>query len=284
LAVKNVGKADRDDRGYALLREHYLIERELADKLRAANREERRHLYRSVYNELFERVPLHPGLIRKGSTEDTKIAVSSQLRFLRRFLRKDQTFLELGPGDCALSFAVAPMVQKVYAVDVSSTIAENPATPANFELIISDGCAIDVPPNSVDLVYSNQLLEHLHPDDALEQLQNVYRVLKPGGKYVCITPNRLNGPHDISRNFTDTATGFHLREYTVGEGSGLFYRAGFSRVSAFFGVKGRFFRLSISVFKSFETMLEMLPSALRKLVANNLPCRLFLPVRLVATR
>jgi predicted SAM-dependent methyltransferase len=34
---------------------------------------------------------------------------------------------------------------------------------------------------SVDLAYSNQLMEHLHPDDASEQLANVYRALKPGG-------------------------------------------------------------------------------------------------------
>ncbi len=284
MTFKNAGEPVRNVRTQEQLREHYLIERELADKLRAASREERRTLYRSVYDELFKRVPLHPGLTRKASPEATQVAVSNQLRFLRRFLRRDHTFLEVGPGDCALSFAVAKMVQKVYAVDVSSAIAENPSTPANFELIISDGSSINVLPNSIDLAYSNQLLEHLHPDDALEQLQNVHRALKPGGKYVCITPNRLDGPHDISRYFTETATGFHLREYTIGEGSDLFRRAGFARVSAFFGVKGRFIRLPVRFFGSFETLLGTLPSSFRRLVASNLPFRLLLPVRLVATK
>jgi len=60
--------------------------------------------------------------------------------------------------------------------------------PANFTLIISDGCSIPAQRNSVDVAYSNQLMEHLHPDDALEQVHNVLDVLKPGGVYICITP------------------------------------------------------------------------------------------------
>lgn len=186
-----------------------MIERELADKRRAANREEPRHLYRFVYDELYERVPFHPGLTRKVSPEGTRLAVSA---FLRRFHHKDQTFLELGPGDCALSFAVPSIVHKVYAVDVSSRITESSATPPNFKLIISEGCGLDIPPDTLDLVYSYQALEHVHPDDVIEQLQSVYRSPKPGGKYVRITLNRLDGPHDISRYFTRAATGFHLRE------------------------------------------------------------------------
>ena len=273
-----------DDRGIEQLREHYLIERELAAKLRNATREERRNLYGSVYDELFRRVPLHPGLIRKKSPQDTQIAVSGQLRFLRRFLKKDITFLELGPGDCSLSFAVAPMVRKVYAVEVSATFAENAAPPPNFELILTNGCSIDVPPNSVDVAYSNQLLEHLHPEDALEQLQNLHRVLKPGGIYVCITPNRLNGPHDISRNFTEVATGFHLREYTIGDMDEVFRQSGYSRISSYIGLKGKFCKLPLITFKSIETSLALLPSYWRKSLANSLPLRLFMTNRVVATK
>ena len=44
------------------LREHYLIERELADRLRSAPRSERGALYSELYDELFRRVPYHPML------------------------------------------------------------------------------------------------------------------------------------------------------------------------------------------------------------------------------
>ena len=44
------------------LRHHYEVERELADRLRSASREERKQLYAGVYDELFRRVPDHPQL------------------------------------------------------------------------------------------------------------------------------------------------------------------------------------------------------------------------------
>ena len=50
----------QDNRTQEELLEHYKIEKELASKLRNASKEERKHLYTSLYDELFKRVPLHP--------------------------------------------------------------------------------------------------------------------------------------------------------------------------------------------------------------------------------
>ena len=107
---------------------------------------------------------------------------------------------------------LAKYVQRVYAIDVSDEISGKTKLPHNCNLILSDGTSIPVDPGSVDIAYSNQLMEHLHPDDAVEQLYHIHEALKPGGMYICITPNRLCGPHDISRSFDDTPRGFHLRE------------------------------------------------------------------------
>ncbi len=49
-----------DNRPPAMLRQHYEVEKELADRLRHATREERRILYGTVYDELYQRVPHHP--------------------------------------------------------------------------------------------------------------------------------------------------------------------------------------------------------------------------------
>ncbi len=103
----------------------------------------------------------------------------------------------------------------VHAIDVSPTIVEMTDLPANVHVHLSDGREIPVADGSIDLAYSNQLLEHLHPDDALTQTSNVFAALRPGGAYVCLTANRLSGPHDISMYFDPEATGFHLREYTT---------------------------------------------------------------------
>ena len=64
------------------------------------------------------------------------------------------------------------------------------------------------------IAFSNNFFERLHPDDAMDHLLHINRVLVKGGTYMCMTENRLNGPHDISKYFSNVAKGFHLKEYT----------------------------------------------------------------------
>jgi SAM-dependent methyltransferase len=272
------------DRTVQQLREQYEIEKELANRLRIASPQERRHLYSEVYDELYQRVPHHPQLTRKSSPHETAKAVSSQMRFVKRFLGKDTTFMEVGAGDCALSFAVAQFTKMVYAVDVSETITRNSRPPRNFQLILSDGCSIPAPRESVNVCYSNSLMEHLHADDALEQLKNIVKVLVPGGVYICITPNRLTGPSDISRYFDTVATGFHLKEYTRTELSDLFKAVGFSRISLYVGGKGRYLRLPVLPITCCEGLLSALPGTLRRTIGDRLAFRLLLESRLVGTK
>lgn len=262
------------------LREHYEIERGLADQLRSASQTERRTLYTSLYDELYRRVPYHPQLVRKISPRERDEMIQSQMKLLAKLLNKDTTYLEVGPGDCALAFAVAKTVKKVYAVDVSETITESSRIPENFELMISDGCSIPVPENSVDVVFSNQLMEHLHPDDANEQLKNIFDCLAPGGTYLCVTPNRLNGPHDISQHFDNEATGFHLKEYTVFQLSKLFKEIGFSKMRQFVGFKGRYFKIPIFPVVICERLLDLLPNGLKKKLAGTTPVRQLIDVHL----
>lgn len=71
---------------------------------------------------------------------------------------------------------------------------------------------MNVPPlaglgdNTFDFVISFQVIEHIE-DDA-EFLKEIHRVLKPGGQFICTTPNK---PMSITRN------PWHVREYTVEE-------------------------------------------------------------------
>jgi SAM-dependent methyltransferase len=253
------------------IREHYEIEKELAGRLRHAPREERLHLYSCLYDELYQRVPLHSMLTRKSSAARTEMMVRLQMRFLRSFLKKATSFLEVGPGDCALSFEVCKLVKDVYAVDVSEEITKSSRTPSNFHLLISDGCSVPVPSESIDLAYSYMVMEHLHPDDAFDQLQNICRALIPGGTYVCITPNRLTGPHDISKYFDEFATGFHMKEYTTLELSDLFRKVGFSRVSAYVGARGNYVHLPVALIALCEMFLDKLRFVARKIFRVHLP-------------
>lgn len=274
----------QDTRSPERLRHHYEVEHALAQRLRSAPRSQRFNMLTGLYAELFERVPDHPRLTRKHSPEMSREVVAWQMRFLRRFLRPGATFLEIGPGDCALSFEVARAVRQVYGVDVDVTLTRNPDAPANFQFFLSDGVSVPVPAGSVHVAYSNQLMEHLHPDDALEQLRNIFAALAPEGVYICLTPNRLNGPHDISRHFQEEADCFHLKEYTVTELDELFRTIGFRRVDAYARVKQLWSKVPLEVIRSLERWLQDLPPAQRRGYADHWPLRPLLNGALVAYR
>lgn len=246
------------------LRAHWDIERELANRLKTANREQRTVLYGSLYDELFRRVPDHPQVVRRADASERKASADAQAAFVRRFLPQNAVFLEIGAGDCGLSLALATDARQVYAVEVSREIAHTEDAPENFELLITDGRSIPVEPNSVDLAYSNQLMEHLHPDDALEQVNGILSALRPGGRYICLTPNRVLGPSDISQYFEDdVASGLHLREYSDRELRDLFKTSGFASVGVIAIMGGRTGVLPMPLVAACEVVFEALPRSLR---------------------
>jgi SAM-dependent methyltransferase len=260
-------------RDRASLRRQYEVECELADQLRAAPPSERAALYRAVYNELFRRVPDHPQLVRRRDAAMQRESTERQLRFLQPWLRPDAVYLEVGAGDCHLAMAVARQVQYVYAVDVSREISGEGERPENFSLILSDGVGIDVPEGVADVAYSHQLVEHLHTEDAERHFREVFAALAPGGHYVCTTPHRFSGPHDISRHFDTEAKGFHLKEYIYGELSDLFRRAGFSSTSALGAIRGRCFGMADAVVRGAESALRAIPAGPRRRLARAFPFR-----------
>jgi SAM-dependent methyltransferase len=262
--------------------EHYTVEKELASRLRNASKAERRVLYTEVYDELLKRIRHHPLLHARRTPEDIERTVNEQLFRLGPYVGPNTTFLEVGAGGCQLSLALAPRVKKVIAIDVSNEITAHVKPPANFELVISDGTSIPVPPGSVDVAYSNQLMEHLHPDDAAEQLREIFKALAPGGTYLCFTPNSMNGPHDVSRGFDAVATGLHLHEYTVTELDRMFRAVGFKNIQVILPKAN--LRVPASAVSVIESAVGALPGSLGHKLACFRPMRGFLGIRIVAKK
>ena len=247
--------------------EHYEIERELAGRLRAAgSREERRRLYGEVYRERNERIPQHPLVLEAGDERLRAASVAPQARLIGSFARaRDGAVLcEIGAGDGAVAEAVAPTVARAVALDVTDAIAR--PSHGNYEFRRFDGFDFGLSPGSIDIAYSNDVAEHLHEDDLLEHARAVHDALRPGGVYVCVTPNRLAGPHDISRHFSDVPLGFHLREYTVGELAAALRAAGFARTRMFVSVRGRRLTplLPVWLVRPVEGAIARLPARARR--------------------
>ena len=115
------------------------------------------------------------------------------------------TVLEIGCGEGYGLKELAPKADNYFAIDKYPT-------PINEELKKEHNISfqqIDVPPlkgiedNSIDYVVTFQVIEHINNDELF--VSEIYRVLKPGGKLILTTPNKLMS---LTRN------PWHYREYT----------------------------------------------------------------------
>ena len=255
----------RDSSPTAAVRRHYEIEKALAARLRRASKAERRHLYSELYDELFRRVP---ELAEDADPAGRAHAVALQIQALSPFLTPGTVFLEVGTGDGALALEIARRVRKVWAVDASAEVTAGLEPPENFELLVTDAIPLPLADGSVDVAYSCHFLEHLHPEDAADHLAEMRRLLAPGGVYLCVTPSRLWGPHDVSRHFDDEPTGFHLREYTHAELACRMWQAGFEQVRALRGLGGE--GVPVWPYVLVEGTLGCLPPRFRRRVMARL--------------
>jgi SAM-dependent methyltransferase len=262
------------------------FETRIAARLRNATRNERMRLYNEVYSAYFEAFLKVPGSAQDNSGSN----VAYELAFAKRFVSSDSIVAEIGPGQCEFAIALAAYCKCIYAVDVTDQ-SPGESRPANFRHVLTNGIQIPLPEDSVDMVISNQLMEHLHPDDAADQLQEVFRILRPGGSYICMTPNRLHGPHDSSARFDDlpcpivdgtfVANGLHLKEYTNLELFQLFRSAGFRRTRHFAGARGVYFKFPANAMILAERWARRIPLKLRK---RSRSLQVLFGVRIVADK
>lgn len=282
LDIERLRSVNNEVRSPERLRAHYEIETILASRLRVSQLEERGSLYTDLYAELFARLPDHPQ--HRTDPAKRRQNTTNQVAFLRRHLCPGDIFVEVGCGDAAVTQELAPFVQAAIGVDVTPVLIDQAGAPANFSFVQTNGTALALDTGYADLVYSNQLMEHLHPDNAEQQLQEVCRVLKPGGAYICSTPSRITGPHDISCYFGHEPTGFHLREYDHASLAAMFRGAGFRSARALVTVKGRQMTLPVAAVGLVEQAVLRLPRAVRTRLTSIGPVRNLAGIMLIGRK
>jgi SAM-dependent methyltransferase len=247
---------------------HFDIESALATRLMAATRDERKRIYRSMYAELFAAVPDHPRLTRRASDRDTARDNRTKLALVERFVGASTRVAEIGAGDGRFALDLARRAAHVTALDLCDQLGAV-ERPSNFELVVYDGFELPLAPGSIDTAVSDQVLEHLHPDDVALHFASVRRALAAGGTYVLRTPHRHGGPHDVSRYFQDEPAGFHLKEWTFAELARIAESSGFARVETFLLRDDHLRPIGRAAIERLERFVGVLPRTLRRKLARR---------------
>jgi ubiquinone/menaquinone biosynthesis C-methylase UbiE len=116
---------------------------------------------------------------------------------LAPFLAPGSVAVDLGCGIGRVAVHTAPLCRSLWAVDASPLMLRYARRrlegSRNVRFARSRGTVMpDVPSGSVDLVYSLLVLQHLEREDAFLLMQDVRRVLRPGGVAYLTFPNLLS--------------------------------------------------------------------------------------------
>ncbi len=104
----------------------------------------------------------------------------------KAYLRPEMTVADVGAGTGFMSAGLAPLVDKVYALDGAPAMLEvarkNLQAFSNVEYLPADGLSLPLPDGSVDAVFANMYLHHC--PDPLAAIREMARLLKPGGRLI----------------------------------------------------------------------------------------------------
>ena len=257
--------------------------------LRESNASVRRTLYRRAYSAVSELVKKS---FESNKPEDRTSGTSKQLvRMLKKMVNKTDKVLEIGSGRGYTCLALSPFVKSITGIEVSKPSVEESLKLFSQRRItnvnIEDISALELDThfrfNEFDLCLSIDVIEHLHPEDAREHIYQTLQILKPGGRYIIVMPNRLNGPHDLTKRvFPEAkyALGFHLNESTYREIIKIMSLAGYDEFKVFYNCN----------FFSMRKKLIILPfqfALLTEKIYQKFPMRMkmlekYLPIHLIA--
>lgn len=135
----------------------------------------------------------------------------------------EATVLEVGCGEGYGTALLAGSASRVLGLDYDRLAAAHAARSyPQARFVRANLAALPVPPTAVDVVVTLQVIEHVwnHPEFVRECL----RVLRPAGRLVITTPNRLT----FSPGLDKPVNPFHTKEFTAAELVELLTRYGFA--------------------------------------------------------
>ncbi|MGV7426578.1 MULTISPECIES: class I SAM-dependent methyltransferase [Mycobacterium] len=227
---------------------HWDLEKQLTSELRQSAPADRWDTFDHCYTRLYAELEWLNQFSEKADPQNPHEKFG---RWVDLIGQPPKSIYEIGSGQGGLISFLAAGGYDCRGTEITRERGQKlmPESRANPSWAISDGVHLDEfePPESYDIVVSDQLIEHIHPDDLDSHLRSVRNILKSGGKYIFNTPHRYTGPHDVSRVFKcGEAAGMHLKEYTCRELVDAARRAGYRSIH--YGFVPRRFLLILTAF------------------------------------
>ena len=161
------------------------------ERIRTADAQQREKIYAEIYD----------GSAAEGETgfQQPHARRRRRLAIYSRIIGPGhEAIVELGCGSGDLTCELAKLAQKVVGIDMSSSSLLTarqradallpPAAAARIELAQMNAVQPEFPDQTFDYAVSTSMIEHLHPEDVDIHLREVWRLLKPGGRYLVWCP------------------------------------------------------------------------------------------------
>jgi len=211
---------------------HWNLEQQLTKELIASTPEKRWEVFENGYGRLYHEMAWLNELVH------TSEPISPQKQYSKwvdAIGDSPLSIYEVGSGKGAMITYLASLGHDCTATEITRERGQKLVTSdTGVKWVITDGVHLDLfeQKEKYDLVVSDQVIEHFHPDDIHIHFQTANKILKPGGRYIFGTPHLYTGPSDVSAVFgCSAAKGMHLKEYTYRELIKAAKASGFTKVS-----------------------------------------------------
>ncbi|MBM3358513.1 MAG: class I SAM-dependent methyltransferase [Betaproteobacteria bacterium] len=215
------------------------------------------HGIRRIYRTLRYGFIAHQfGYTRVGERPSHRVLgwILSLLPECRAYFEASVMWLRAKPGGrvldvgCGRGDLVAELTELGWKAQGIDTDRQALAIARDRGLEVMEGCldAQDLAANTYDAVVMSHVIEHL--EDPRRTIQECWRVLKPGGTLVLLTPNPESLGHRLfQRDWLHLDPPRHLHLFPTGALSKIVREAGFSRVQSFTHIRDARMTLGASI-------------------------------------
>jgi SAM-dependent methyltransferase len=146
-------------------------------------------------------VGVHWWEARLYPTKLSRDPVAKFLSQLHSVVYKNADVLDIGAGAGKNPYNLKGNVRSIVGADLDPRVAENPMLDSG---VVIGGGPLPFADDSFDVIFSIYVLEHI--SQPAEFVMEIRRVLRPGGVFLALTPNRY---HYVPLISTLTPTAFH---------------------------------------------------------------------------